>query len=116
MPEAHYKIGETFPAQFAWQLPNGDYLRAVFDAEVLGIVDSADKYVVRLLALVAGRQEDEEGTLKPTAEFSKEYWGLVGKLVGRRLTIAFEADDGHAIHFRLATLTGEHNYFYRFPD
>jgi len=116
MPESHYKIGETFPAQFAWRLPNGDYLRAVFTAEVLGIVEAADKYVVRLLELAAGRQEDEDGVLKPTEEFSQEYWALVGKLVGRRLTIAFEADDSHAVHFRLETLTGEHNYFYRFPD
>ena len=116
MPESHYEIGETFPAQFAWRLPNGDYLRAVFKAEVLSIVEAADKYVVRLLELVAGRQEDEDGILKPTEDFSKEYWALVGKLIGRRLTIAFEADDGHAVHFRLETLTGDHNYFYRFPD
>jgi hypothetical protein len=116
MPESHYKIGETFPAQFAWRLPSGDYLRAVFKAEVVGIVDAADKYVVRLLELVAGRQEDEDGMLRQTADFSTEYWALVGKLIGRRLTIAFEADDGHAVHFRLETLTGEHNYFYRFPD
>jgi hypothetical protein len=41
---------------------------------------------------------------------------LVDKLVGRRLSLAFEADDAHAIHLRLETLTGEHNFFYRFPD
>ena len=116
MPESHYNIGETFPAQFAWRLPNGDYLRAVFRAEVLGIVDAADKYVVRLVELIAGRQENEDGELLQTDQFSKEYWALVGKLIGRRITIAFEADDGHAVHFRLETLTGDHNYFYRFPD
>jgi hypothetical protein len=116
MPEAHYTIGDTFPAQFAWRLPNGDYLRAVFNAEVLGIVEAADKYVVRIVALVAGRQENQDGVLKPTEEFSTEYWALVGKLIGRRITIAFEADDGRAVHFRLETLTGAHNYFYRFPD
>lgn len=116
MPEAHYPIGDTFPAQFAWRLPNGDYLRAVFNAEVLGIVEAADKYVVRLVALVAGRQENEDGVLRPTEEFSSEYWALVGRLIGRRITIAFEADDGRAVHFRLETLTGDHNYFYRFPD
>ncbi|MBK8984882.1 MAG: hypothetical protein IPM39_02185 [Chloroflexi bacterium] len=116
MPEAHYNIGDTFPAQFAWHLPGGDYLRAVFTAEVLAIVASADKYVVRLVALVAGRQENENGVLRPTEEFSRDYWALVGQLIGRRITIAFEADDGRAVHFRLETLTGEHNYFYRFPD
>ncbi len=116
MPEAHYKIGDVFPAQFAWQMPDGDYLRAVFDAEVLSIVPAADKYVVRLRRLVAGRQEDSEGTLKPDETFQGEYWALVEKLVGRRLSLAFEADDAHAVHLRLETLTGEHNFFYRFPD
>jgi hypothetical protein len=32
------------------------------------------------------------------------------------LTIAFEADDGRAIYLRLATLTGEHNFFTRYED
>ena len=43
MPEANYKIGETFAVQFAWKLPNGDYVRAVFKAEVLDLVSEADK-------------------------------------------------------------------------
>lgn len=116
MPEAHYNIGETFPAQFAWRLPDGDYLRAVFKAEVVGVVEAADKYVVRLLELIAGRQENADGELRPTGDFNQEYWALVGRLIGRRITIAFEADDGRAVHFRLETLTGDHNYFYRFPD
>ncbi|MCZ7670377.1 MAG: hypothetical protein M5U34_26070 [Chloroflexi bacterium] len=88
----------------------------MFNAEVIGIVKAADKYVVRLVELVAGRQENTDGELRPTADFNQEYWALVGRLIGRRLTIAFEADDGHAVHFRLETLTGDHNYFYRFPD
>jgi hypothetical protein len=116
MPVAHYKIGESFPLQFAWRLPEGDYIRAVFLAEVLDHVPEADKYIVRLKKLEAGRQEDEEGELKPTDQFSKEYWALVGDLVGRKITIAYEADDGHALYLRLATLTGEHNFFTRYED
>ncbi|MFN2116896.1 MAG: hypothetical protein ACK2U0_05100 [Candidatus Promineifilaceae bacterium] len=116
MPVAHYKIGESFPLQFAWRLPEGDYIRAVFLAEVLDHVPEADKYIVRLTKLEAGRQEDEEGELKPTDQFSKEYWALVGDLVGRKITIAYEADDGHALYLRLATLTGEHNFFTRYED
>lgn len=116
MPESHYTAGQTFQAQFAWRLPNGDYLRAVFDVEVLSLVPAADRYVVRIKRLLAGRQENSDGILKPEDTFTGEYWELVHRLVGRRLSLAYEADDTHAIHMRLETLTGEHNFFYRFPD
>ncbi len=116
MPEANYKVGETFSVQFAWKLPNADYIRAVFQAEVLDLVPEADKYIVRLQELVAGRQEDNDGRLRSQESFAKEYWGLVGKIVGRRITVAYEADDSHAIYMRLATLTGEHDFFFRYPD
>lgn len=116
MPEANYKIGEEFAVQFAWKLPNLDYVRAVFQAEVLDLVPEADKYMVRLKALVGGRQEDNDGAMRPQEAFTKDYWELVGRLVGRRIAIAYEADDTHAIYMRLATLTGEHDFFYRYPD
>ncbi len=116
MPTAQYKEGETFALQFAWHLPDGDYIRVVFAAKVLDIVPTADKYLVDLNKLLAGRQEDSEGNLKPTEEFSREYWSLVDDLVGRKITIAYEADDSRAIHMRLATLTGEHNFFTRYED
>lgn len=116
MPTAHYDIGDTFPLQFAWRLPEGDYLRAVFQAEILDLVPEADKYVARLSKLEAGRQEDEDGAPRPSEQFSREYWSLVGDLVGRKITVAYEADDGRALYLRLATLTGEHNFFTRYED
>lgn len=115
-PESHFSPGQSFPVQFAWRLPEGDYLRAVFQAEVIDLVPSADKYIVQLSELLAGREETPDGDLKPTDQFHRDYWSLVGELIGRRLTIAYEADDSHAIHLRLETLTGEHNYFTRFGD
>ena len=39
-----------------------------------------------------------------------------GGRVGRRITLAYEADDGRALYMRLETLTGEHNYFSRYED
>ena len=54
--------------------------------------------------------------MRATDELSKDYWALVGELVGNKLTIAYEAEDGRAIHLRLTTLTGEHNYFTRFAQ
>lgn len=116
MPTAQYGVGDAFPLQFAWQLPDGDYIRSVFRAEVLDLIPDADKYLVRLNELVAGRQENKDGELKPQETFSSEYWPLVNNLVGRKITIAYEADDSHAIHMRLATLTGEHNFFSRYED
>ena len=116
MPTANHQIGETFLVQFVWQLPEGDYIRAIFEAEVLELVPGADKYIVRLTKLMAGRQESATGEMRATDELSKEYWGLVGELVGNKLTIAYEAEDGRAVHLRLTTLTGEHNYFTRFAQ
>lgn len=116
MPTANYAVGEDFPIQFAWHLPDGDYVRAVFTAVVLDHIPEADKYLVLLKDLIAGRQEDADGNLRPTADFSREYWTLVGKLIGRKVTVAYEVDDSRALHMRLETLTGEHNFFTRYED
>lgn len=116
MPEAHFNPGEHFPVQFAWRLPNGEYIRAVFEAEIFDLVQSADKYIVRLNRLLAGREETAEGQAKPESALTYDYWRLVGKLIGRKITIAYEADDSRALYLRLETLTGEHNYFTRYED
>jgi hypothetical protein len=114
MPTANYQKGESFSVQFVWRLPSEDYIRAVFAADVVDIVPAADKYIVRLRELVAGRQESTSGEMRPVAALTQEYWALVGRLQGRRVTIAFESDDGRPLHLRLETLTGEHNFFFRF--
>ena len=116
MPEAHYQPGQAFPVQFAWRLPDEEYLRAVFEAEVLELVPAADKYVIRLNQLLAGREETADGEPKPPEALSRDYWALVGQLIGRTITLAYEADDGRALYLRLATLTGEHNFFTRYED
>lgn len=116
MPEAHYEPGQSFTLQFAWRLPEGEYLRALFRADVLELVPGADKYVVRLGQFLAGREDDAEGNVKPLESLEGEYWDLVRGLSGRTITIAYEADDGHPLYLRLATLTGEHNFFSRYED
>jgi hypothetical protein len=116
MPDSHYHVGETFPIQFAWRLPEGGYLRAIFQAEVLALVDPADKYIIRLNQLLAGREETADGETKAKALLSADYWQLVGQLVGRIITVAYEAADGRALYMRLETLTGEHNFFSRFTN
>lgn len=113
MPEHKYNIGDLFPLQFAWHLPDGDYVRAVFEVTVLYLDSSLEKYVVRLEKLLAGRQESDEGEMRPVAAMNGEYWGMVGQLPGKKVSIAFEADDGRPLHLKLATLTGEHPFFSR---
>jgi len=116
IPTAKHTIDDTFSIQFAWRLPNNDYLRAVFEVGVLGIVPSADKYIVRLNKLVAGRQEASDGKIHSKDAYSPEYWSLVGKLIGHKIQVAYEIQDGRTVHMRLATLTGEHNFFFRYEN
>jgi len=115
MSAAKHAVGDAFPVQFVWNLPDGDYIRAVFRVTVLALIPAADKYRVRLDELVAGRQETAAGEMRPTEQLSTDYWALVGRLVGHQITLAYEVEDGRPLHLRLATLTGEHDFFFRFP-
>jgi hypothetical protein len=116
MPDAHFQPGQSFALQFAWRLPEGDYIRAIYQADVLELAPAADKYIVRLSKLLAGREDDAEGAVKPLETLAGPYWDLARGLVGRKITIAYEADDGRPLYLRLATLTGEHNFFTRYED
>ncbi len=113
MPEATSRPGETVRLHFVWELPNGDYLRALYNAEVLALDESLDRYLLRLTEWVAGRQEDTKGQMRPPAEMDREYWAMAERITGRRLYLAYEATDGRPIHLRLDTLTGQHTFFYR---
>lgn len=115
-PEAHYDVGQTFQVQFIWRLPDSDFIRAIFAAEVLLQDDVADKYVVRLNEFVAGRQETAAGEMRQLDEVARDYWALVNGLVGCRISLAYEVDDGRPLWLRLDTLTGEHNFFRRLNE
>jgi hypothetical protein len=116
MPEAQHRIGDSFRVHFAWKIPGGDFVRALFDAEVLGVDELSAKYVLRLTRFVAGRQETSEGETRPSEELDRNYWWLVGQLEGRKVALAFEAEDGRPLWLRLETLTGEHNFFRRLNE
>jgi hypothetical protein len=49
-------------------------------------------------------------------ESSPSYWQLVAELVGRRISLSYEAGDGRPLWLRLETLTGEHSFFSRLDD
>ncbi len=116
MPDANHAIGQSFRVQFVWRIPDGDYLRAIFEAEVLHQDFVSDKYVVKLTEFLAGRQESPEGEMRPLEEVARDYWALVNQLTGRKISLAFEADDGRPLWLRWETLTGEHNFFRRLNE
>lgn len=107
-------VGESYRVQFVWQIPDGDYLRAVFTAEILNRDHRSEKYLLRLTEFLAGRQETAEGVMRPVEDVAREYWAMVDDLVGRQVVLAYESADGRPLHLRFATLTGEHNFFHRF--
>ena len=116
MTQPTYQPGQSFSIQLVWQVPEGDFLRAILEVEVLALDPMLDRYLLRLQRLVAGRQETPEGIARPEAELSKEYWALVGRIIGKKIHLAYEADDGRPLRLRFATLTGEHTLFSRLDD
>ena len=116
MNGANYAVGNTFHIQFVWRIPSEDYLRAIFSAEVLTLDDLSNKYVVLLVEFMAGRQESSKGEMRAVDEVARDYWSLVAGLGGRKIAVAYEADDGRALWLRLETLTGEHNFFSRLNE
>ena len=106
--------GETFDIHFVWQIPDGDYLRAIFKARVITHITGSDRYLIELVDLNAGRQESQSGEMRDKTELDPHYWRLVGELVGRKAAVAYEAADGRPLHLILRTLTGEHRFFTQF--
>lgn len=113
MPDANFQPGETFSIHFVWQIPDGDFVRAVFTAEVEALDAQLDRYLLRLTGLRAGRQEDSRGEVRKKEELSRDYWAMVGALIGKRVYLAYEVDDGRPIRLRLDTLTQQHSFFTR---
>ena len=116
MTTTHKDVGELFSVQFIWRIPSGDFLRAIFEVEILAQDSLSEKYVVLLKQFIAARQESEEGDMRSLDEVDRDYWGLVSELAGRRISLAFEVDDGRPLWLRLETLTGEHNFFSRLNE
>jgi hypothetical protein len=116
MPEANHQPGEAFIVQFVWQIPDGDFIRALFVAEVLARDERLDRYRLRLREWKAGRQETPAGAPRPAEEAAKDYWAMVQRLTGRQIYLAYEVEDGWPIRLRLDTLTGEHTFFSRLDD
>lgn len=116
MPTPTKNINETIKLQFVWKLPDRSYLRTVFDARITGLDPVQERYIVHLQALVASKEEDENGQLKPLDRWSLSYWDLVQNLVNKFAAVAYEAADSRPLLLRLSTLTLEHRFFTKFGN
>ena len=114
--EDRLEIGGTYHVHFVWKLPDYDYIRAVFMAEVVEIDLFEERYVARLKEMVGGRQEAPDGSIRPNSEMTLPLWKQVVGFAGRRVRLPWESADGKPIHLKYTTLTGEHNFFSRYED
>ena len=116
MSEQILHPGDRLNIQFVWRIPGDDLMRAVFEAEIQYADQLSEKYVVLLNAWIAGRQESPLGDMRSLAEVSREYWALVARLSGQRVSLSYEAADGRPLWLRFETLTGDHNFFRRLNE
>ena len=114
--EQTHNVDELIDVQYVWELPDRDYLRAVFKAKITAVDPSMMRYEVKLMDLIAGRQEAPNGQPRPKEELSREYWTKVWSFVEAEVHVAYEVADGQPIRMRLATLTGEHKHFSRWKE
>jgi len=98
--------GDTFPAHMGWTLPDGHRIQATFKAQVEALEPEKNRMRCRLLEI-----ETVTGS-KPASQVDPKYLKRVGMLVGKRAMIPMEARHGLVLPLRLATLTGEHPYFF----
>lgn len=109
-----HQIGHHFPIQFVWELPNGDFLRAIFETTVIDHHHDTARYLLTLDKFAAGRQEAPNGQMRPREAIDPHHWQLVHNLVGRKIDLAYETDDNRPIRLKLNTLTLEHKFFTRY--
>ena len=115
MPEAHYQPGQSFSLQFAWRLPNGDYLRHLSGHRSRSRARS--RQIRHSSGALFGRPEDEaDGRVKPLDELKGEYWTLVRELSGR----TSQSPATRRMTAPALSTTGdtdrEHNFFTRYED
>ena len=108
-----HQPGDTVQIQFVWRLPDDDYLRAVFQAEIIAVQSFADRYLLQLTRLQGGLQEAQDGKPRPADEMNANEWARVVGLIGKQVRLAYEATDGRPLYMRYETLSGAHNFFHR---
>jgi hypothetical protein len=102
----HPQPGDTFPVHMGWRLPDGNQLRVMFEVQVEAVELEMNRMRCQLLSIQAA------GGSRPESEVDPLYFELVLGLVGRRAMIPLDARQGIVLPLRLATLMGQHAYFF----
>jgi hypothetical protein len=100
------QTGDRFPVRMGWTLPDGTRLRVTFQAEVEDLEPDKNRIRCRLLEIRAASGS------RPEEEIDPLYLNHVMDLIGKRALIPLEARQGIVLPLRLATLIGEHHYFF----
>lgn len=100
------KPGDTFSVHMGWKLPGGNHLQVTFKAQVEALELDKNRMHCRLLEVQAASGN------RPQAAVDPYYFERVMELVGKRALIPVDALGGIVLPLRLATLTGEHHFFF----
>jgi hypothetical protein len=98
--------GDTFPVHVGWTLPDGHRLRVTFKVRVEALELDKNRLRCRLLRIQSA------GGSQPKVDVDPFYFERVTELVGKRALVPLDALRGVVLPLRLATLTGEHPYFF----
>ena len=98
--------GDIFFVDMGWKLPDGHRLQVTFEAQVEAVELEKNRMRCRLLEIQGAQGSQPEILIDPY------YFGQVMGLVGKRAMIPLDALEGMVLPLRLATLTGEHDYFF----
>ncbi len=102
----HPRPGDIFSLHVGWKLPGGHRLEVTFAAQVEALERDKNRLRCRLL------QIQSAGGSQPENDVAPYYLERVLALVGKRALVPLEALQGIVLPLRLATLTGEHAFFF----
>jgi len=100
------KPGDIFSIHMGWKLPGGNRLQVAFKAQIEALELDKSRMRCRLLEVQAASGN------RPQAAVDPYYFERVMELVGKRALIPIDALEGTTLPLRLATLTGEHRFFF----
>jgi hypothetical protein len=98
--------GDVFPIHMGWTLPNGHRLQVAFEVQVEEVELGKNRMRCQLLRV------QEAGGSQPQADVDPLYFDRVMGLVGKWAMIPLDACQGVVLPLRLATLMGEHPFFF----
>ena len=100
------QLGDIFPVHMGWKVPGGHRLRVTFKVQVEALELDKNRMRCRLLRIEAAGGSQSE------SEVNRYYFEQVMGLLGKRAMIPLDARQGIVLPLRLATLTGEHPFFF----